>query len=337
LVLCLDDWTFEALRQNPSPGLQPVRLADLEAWDPALAAARSSRSLIEYYFTLTPCICRWVLHLNATAEAVTYLDSDLFFFGNPQVVLDEMARDSVGIIAHRFAPGLESRSRYGRFNVGWITIRRDVNGETVLDWWRSRCLEWCRDEVDGERFAEQGYLNDWPTRFRGVRVIEYKGANVAPWNISRYEFSLRRTKPHVDDTPIVFFHVHGLRRVGKKTWWPQLEAYDVTLTKELFKGVYRPYVTALVTEEQAIARRPPPTVASGSLESGARSALRGASRTMLPEDVWNLLGTGAAMTQRWHQTALPLRAIAPLLIRAANLRGRIRSRLDRGPHSTSDV
>ena len=61
-----------------------VRLADFEAADPEVAATRSSRSAIEYYFTCSPAWMLFVLKREADAEWVTYLDGDLFFFNLPE-------------------------------------------------------------------------------------------------------------------------------------------------------------------------------------------------------------------------------------------------------------
>jgi hypothetical protein len=54
-VLALDDFTADVLRRLGEPGLRVVPLAELEAGEPALAAAKTNRTRVEYYFTLSPC------------------------------------------------------------------------------------------------------------------------------------------------------------------------------------------------------------------------------------------------------------------------------------------
>ncbi len=60
-VLCLSDACYRTLAALDLPNLiVPVRLADFEAADPEVAATRSTRSIIEYYFTCSPA---WMLYV----------------------------------------------------------------------------------------------------------------------------------------------------------------------------------------------------------------------------------------------------------------------------------
>ena len=60
-VLCLSDQCHAALTSLAYPHVSLIRMADLEAADPELAATRATRSLIEYYFTITPCLPWYLL------------------------------------------------------------------------------------------------------------------------------------------------------------------------------------------------------------------------------------------------------------------------------------
>src|ERR1043166_2486086 len=82
-VLCLDDLAYSHLAASRLPGLRPIELSDVEAWDPALAAVKSSRSALEYYFTCAPETPLYVLAHTPDANDVTNLDADLYFFRDP--------------------------------------------------------------------------------------------------------------------------------------------------------------------------------------------------------------------------------------------------------------
>ena len=83
------------------------------------------------------------------------------------------------------SPGaLADQRRFGIYNVGWVSVRRRDDGIAALRWWRERCIEWCYDRVEGDRFADQRYLDRLPELFAGVHVIEHLGANLAPWNFA---------------------------------------------------------------------------------------------------------------------------------------------------------
>ena len=56
-VLCLNDICYRALAELDLPNLVLRRIADFEAADPEVAATRSTRSTLEYYFTCSPHGC----------------------------------------------------------------------------------------------------------------------------------------------------------------------------------------------------------------------------------------------------------------------------------------
>ena len=103
-VLCLNDAAYKALAALNEPGVRLVALSEIEAGDEALSGAKSDgRSLVEYYFTLTPSLIRFVM-THSGADIVSYLDGDLYFFANPRPIYDEMADQSVLLIPHGFVP-----------------------------------------------------------------------------------------------------------------------------------------------------------------------------------------------------------------------------------------
>ncbi|HEX2860733.1 MAG TPA: hypothetical protein VHN79_03795, partial [Lacunisphaera sp.] len=82
-VLALDEQTADVMRTLASPGVHVVPLAELLAADPPLAAAQAGRSRAEFIFSLKPCLCRHLLHACPGIGLLTYLDSDLYFLGDP--------------------------------------------------------------------------------------------------------------------------------------------------------------------------------------------------------------------------------------------------------------
>jgi hypothetical protein len=240
-ALCLDDAAYDALVALALPSLVPLRLAELEAADPELLRVKPSRSTIEYYFTLTPSL---TLHILRGGRDVTYLDADLFFFDSIEPLFDEFGGASIGIIRHRFPPALAELEQWGVFNVGCVIFRNDANGRACLEWWRERCLEWCYDRIEGDRFADQKYLDRWPSLFEGVKVLEHRGANVAPWNAGGSDFR-DGGGVLVDGAPLLFYHFHGLRSWSASLWQLGFARYRTSPPRLLVKRVYRPYIAAL--------------------------------------------------------------------------------------------
>ena len=246
-VLALDDAAQRYLDDAALPGVFTLAMADIEAAEPALAPLRASRSRMEYIFTSTPLVMRWVANKQLDADTVViYLDSDLFFFDDPSLVLDALGDGSVGIIEHKYPARVADRlAKYGRYNVGWVGIRCDSAGRACLDWWAASTLDWCFDKPEGGKYADQGYLDQFPSRFTDVVVLPSLGFNLAPWNTAGQLLSVKDSRVVVNERdPLVFFHFHGLRRVGAWYVTSQL-VYGAQTGRILRERVYRPYVGAL--------------------------------------------------------------------------------------------
>lgn len=250
-VLCLSERCYEALTALALPNLEPCRLADFEAANPDVAATQPTRSTIEYYFTCSPAWKLYVLKNQPEAEWITYLDSDLFFFGSPEPVYREMDGASFGIIPHRYTSRNQKRLRFGVYNVGWVSVRNSEDGIAALRWWRERCIEWCHDFVDaeGDRFADQRYLDRLPGLFSGVHVIRHLGANLAPWNFSESRVEWREGKVMIErEFPLLFFHFHGVKRIGSY-YFNSHRVFHAPFPDVMRRYIYRPYVAALAAAE----------------------------------------------------------------------------------------
>ena len=255
-VLCMDPICFEALTTLALPGIHAIALHDFEKGDNDLLAAKQNRTPIEYYFTCSPSLPLFILNNNPQVDLITYLDADLFFFAELKPIYDELADRSIGIIGHRFPPFLKDHEANGIYNVGWVSFRRDAHGLACLHWWRERCLEWCYDRCEDGRFADQKYLDVWPSRFQKVGVLQHKGANLAPWNLANYTISTDGGRVLVDEQPLIFFHFHGLKQIDRWAYDPGLDVYQTNATTVIRRSVYSPYIRTLAET----ARHLPPSI-----------------------------------------------------------------------------
>lgn len=245
-VLCLSDRCFSFFAQNPEPGVRPIRLSDLEEAYPELTRVKRTRSLVEYYFTCTPVLICYLLEKIPRGEFLTYVDSDTFFFSDPELIFADLTSASVAITPHRFAPKLSHLRKFGDYNVGWLSFRNDTQGFFVADWWMQRCLEWCYDYLDDGRFADQKYLDEFPKLANGVVSIENRGVNLAPWNLGHSALEVRGGRVLVDgQSELVFFHFHGVRIVRNTIFLAEHYPYGAPFNSIVRRYIYRPYVKEL--------------------------------------------------------------------------------------------
>jgi hypothetical protein len=245
-VACLDDRAYDILTRLNEPGIVPVRLADIEKFDPEFAAARNNRSIVEYYFTLSPVLPLYLFDKFPEIDVLTYLDSDLYFYSSPQPIYDEFGDNSVLIIEHRFPDELKYREKFGKYNVQCQLYRNDADGLKCLRWWRERCIEWCYDRLEDNRFADQKYLDVWQEKFERVVVLQHKGAGLAPWNWSQYDLQIMPDgKLTVDGLPLIFYHFQGFKQLNRFILNHGLGNYHRIMPRRLLNWFYLGYVEEL--------------------------------------------------------------------------------------------
>jgi hypothetical protein len=255
----MDDETYWILNDMHLSEVVLISIADFEWENKRLAEAKKNRSLMEYYFTCTPSLIDYVIKKVPEKEVLTYLDADLFFFSSIEPVYQELTNGSVLIIEHRFSYKLRHLEKYGHYNVGLVAFRNNTDGLTCLGWWRDRCLEWCYDRLEGGKFADQKYLDEWAYKFKGVIVLQHYGAGLAPWNLANYSYlykTMGTITPglFVNGAPLIMYHFHGVRRIIGKWWDIDLNGYKTALTYQTHLYLYLPYIYELNRVEERLSK-----------------------------------------------------------------------------------
>ena len=245
-ITCLDLATYEYLKPRKQElNIEPIFIDELISTFPELKTAKSNRSKIEFYFTCTPFIIKYAVDKTPRDSFITYLDADLYFFQNPKGIFEDLRGSSIGIIEHRY-PWFLGRleKKYGTFNVGLLAFLNDSEGNTVLNWWASSCIEWCHDYPSDGRYADQGYLNRFAQISNKVTVLRNPGYNLAPWNTATNKIEVIEKQISVDGYPLTFFHFHGLKRMRRSWLTSQLNYFSI-MRPSLIEEIYVPYAAHL--------------------------------------------------------------------------------------------
>jgi hypothetical protein len=183
---------------------------------------------------------------------VVYLDADLFFFDSPNQIFSDLGTGSIGIIEHKYNSSLEKKlQKYGQFNVGLVIFKHDQHGISLLTWYLDSCIDWCGDTPSKGRYADQGYLDQFPD-WEGCVILKSPGFNLAPWNDSNYKLAkMPDGKIYVDQKPLIFFHFHGLRKF-KNRYITSEPLYKSRLTKVIRNDIYLPYVAEIENMERYV-------------------------------------------------------------------------------------
>ena len=147
-------------------------------------------------------------------DKVIYLDPDILVTGRLDGVLDELNNHDILLTPHLDCPTPEdgkgpdyiSMMLTGAYNLGFIALRKGDNSSALLNWWERQLEERCCDEQDKGLFTDQKFLDIAVTMFRGFKILEHAGYNVAPWNIYSRTLSQNDSGWLCNGGPLYFYH-----------------------------------------------------------------------------------------------------------------------------------
>lgn len=258
-VFSFDNKCYDILEKEDLSNLYVVSLEEFET--PELLKVKGERTRAEYCWTCSPWIIKHVID-HYHEEICTYIDADMEFFSDPQVIFDEMRKNNCStiIVPHRFENSEEEKEAHekvGSYCVEFNTFVDDTNGYETLQWWADRCLEWCFYAVPGttEWYGDQKYLNVFPEKFKGVMICNHYGVGLAPWNIKLVNYSgedngvpVICVKKTGEKVPVIFHHFENVSYITKHI----LHASSRTKSKELHKAIYDPYIRQLINNRKYI-------------------------------------------------------------------------------------
>lgn len=247
-IFCFDNKSYKILNDLGYKHATILHYSVIET--PELLEKKKERSKAEYCWTCTSVILEYVLN-NYQVDNCTYLDSDLYFYANPQILFEEitLAKADVVIVEHRFKDnnyGKKLEQRNGKYCVEFNFFQNNENGRRVLKWWKDKCLEWCYDIPEPDRMGDQKYLNQFTKLFTGVHELKHLGGGVAPWNLEQYNLVGKQAEIIMETKsgnqfPLVFYHFQNIRYLpGRK-----VNIKSQTKDKNLKYTIYIPYLSEI--------------------------------------------------------------------------------------------
>lgn len=236
-ILCLDDFTHDYFLKNKNTykEIKLLKLNEIEENDVHLKEAKSNRSKIEYYFTLSPCLPLYLLKKHQLPH-ICSLDADILFLDDPRKIFDQLNEYSVIVTPHKFSNEIKHLSKYGIYNVSFQIFKNNATGLTCLEDWKKDCLNWCGDEYDeiNDRFADQKYLDKWNTKYpHEVLSLNDNCSGLAPWNVNNYLITKKKEHFLSNNENILFYHFHHFKILSKKWATNGFKEYKVQPQSDL--------------------------------------------------------------------------------------------------------
>ncbi|MDU5106838.1 hypothetical protein [Clostridium sp.] len=219
-ILCVDDKCYDFFKEINLDKIELVTISELNRED--LLEIKASRKLNQYCWTLKPGFIKYIFTLDDSIERVTYIDSDLFFYQNPNIIFENQPYASVLLSSGEiFLPMYSKEFNHtmqtltGNFNSGFISFKKDKNGLECVNWWDKMCMDSCTSNPEDNKFGDQKYLDDMPFLFNDVYEITTQGINIGHWNYSKYNFTVVNDNIMVNNNKLIFYHYSGFRIISK--------------------------------------------------------------------------------------------------------------------------
>lgn len=248
---CFDDRAFDVLTRMKLNNVVPILWKNCE--DDELRKIRKTRTAVEYNWTCTPRIIEYTLD-HYPVENCTYIDADMFFFGNPQELFEEIdnSHAHVVITPHRFDKSKASKKhekRAGKYCVEFNYFDQTPEAREALSWWKEQCNLWCYYKYEDGKYGDQKYLEEFPKRFKGVHELRHLGGGVAPWNLNQYRFYDSNaegniTLKKVDDAEtfqLILYHFQSIKYFNQNI----VNINSGTQSKVTKYKIYIPYLKAI--------------------------------------------------------------------------------------------
>lgn len=265
--LCFDAMTREIVDSLEQRQIRTLTPEDLHAFEPRLLAVQD-RPAWAFYGTHKPVLPLYVLEQAPDVGSVTHVDSDCRFYRSPHEMFEKLEGASIGLSPHAFSDLVRPYlAKFGTYNAGLIFWRNDAAARNCLENYREQCLEWCAPRAlpDG-RFMNQGYLNAWPEKFDGVRLIDDPATNVGYWNAADRAFSEQDGQVRVNGSPLTLFHFAGVARNEAGEWDPRHPGYADNWDF-IWDNLLGPYLDE-VDDSQARLDRRWPDLSKAALDKG---------------------------------------------------------------------
>lgn len=262
-VLCLDDDVERFFNQNnieySNLRIKTYSLRSLEEEFRELKEFKESgletsldtpfdKVFVNYCWALTPFFCYYLIH-HKNLEHVLYCDSDLYFYDDISIALQEAMDCSIGIITHKHPYHLTGNTSAGIYNVGIVYFRNDENGRSCTKFWKDLLLNPSNEYATHYgTCGDQKYLELFPIKFNGVKILD-DFAYGAPWCFHAYKYVAPKSVIYMGKSQSLLFNHFSHFNIRDNQWrhsWSNEWGGSINEMCDFVKDDYRQYFESIM-------------------------------------------------------------------------------------------
>lgn len=242
---CMDQNTFQKLQtvqlQNviiyaPEILVQPV-FGIFKQNNPARRLQQLKQTEYHYFcWSIASVFSDYIMN-KIQCDSVTYIDADIMFHKDLNLIFNEIGTKDVGIFKHRFLADNEE-CPYGKYNVGVVYFKNSNKGRALLSWWADAVLQ--KKYPEYATCGDQKYLEYFPKVCSPEQIyIDENIGHGAPWQWQCFGFD--KLKDGIiewrgSEQPLVFTHFSKfVYDLEKNTFSPTSIYQNYTQNNKVFE------------------------------------------------------------------------------------------------------
>jgi len=198
---CIDDFTFNTLKSLNISNVIPYSPLTITSTPTKynLSFRRSLQSKINYEMTklknkeyhyfcwsIASVFTNYIMN-TVNCDSVTYVDADIIFHKDINLIYQEIQNKDIGIFKHRFLKDNEE-CPYGKYNVGVVYFKNSELGRSLLNWWADAVV-W-KKYPEYATMGDQKYLEYFPKVCNPTQIyIDDNIGHGAPWQWQMFELN----------------------------------------------------------------------------------------------------------------------------------------------------
>jgi len=240
-LLCLDDIIFNYFKKYK---LQNLYIYNYRILNIKLDKDFAKNLSIQRFY-----LVKYLFNIKKI-KSIHLLDSDVYFFSNPNQLNKIFKNYDIGFCRHNYSRNrTELNNKYGVYNAGYIYLRNCYNSIKFLEYYISLCKKNVdynyNDIIEKQNFADQTYLETLVLKFKKIKLLNDPGVNTGPWNVSNYKINIKKNFIYLNDLKLIFYHFSGVKKIFNNFYSLGLRMF-VDNKFYIKKNIYINYIRELI-------------------------------------------------------------------------------------------
>jgi len=257
LLVCIDQEGEQLLQElSLSANISIVPFKDLVISKSDYEYFLNSRTKFEALVSIKPTLLNEISKNFEEGEYFIYLDTDIHFFESIDEFLRKNSDSSFIVFQHMYMEEPKNYP-YGKYNAGFVVLKKDRHSEEILKEWSRLCSDWCFLRSEHGRYADQGYLDSLVSNPSALGALSTSINLGMHYQLNKEKLKREKGKIMINNESLICFHFHGLR-IGNRLISTGLNRYGFRFNNfHTYRIIYKPIILRMKSDARNIKRIKP--------------------------------------------------------------------------------